>query len=388
MKVLYITPGVFDKGGISRYGRYQIQALRDLLGASSVCVVSMAGPRPDQLERPFQVDWTSSATGVRAKVETSLAVLRLARQHRPDIIWSAHVNFSGLGQVAANLVRAVSVAQVYGSEIWGPRRWDATWGLRANHAVISDCHFTARYLEDHALRPKGTTAVMWDCVDVRRFAPGPPSRRVIERYGIPDPSHYINLLTLGRLSQSSACNKGYDRLLKVFSMLQNTSALHLLYAGQGDMIPELRAEATAMGLASRVHFLGSIHEDDLADVYRSAHVFSLVSHWSVGHGEGIPLTPLEAAACGVPIIVGNQDGSAEAVVRDENGFVIDPFDLPTHQDRISRLVNDADLRVRLGQAARRRIEKEHAYEVFRGRVQRFLRDLPAATEQHRRQALA
>ena len=44
MKILYLTPGCFDKGGISRYNRYQIQALRMLAGAENVFVFSLLGP--------------------------------------------------------------------------------------------------------------------------------------------------------------------------------------------------------------------------------------------------------------------------------------------------------------------------------------------------------
>lgn len=371
MKVLYLTPGVFDKGGISRYGRYQIQALRDLVGTANVRVISMTSPGTDHFEQPFQVEWTSSAIGLRAKLAMTAAIFRLALRFRPDVMWAAHINLSGVSKAIATLIGATSVTQVYGREIWGPQRWDATWGLRKSRYVVSDCLFTARYMEERGLRPLGSTIVLWDCVDVKRFTPGQPDRAVIERYRIPDPDSHVNLLTLGRMT-SSACHKGYDRLLKVFSMLRDMSELHLIYAGQGDLIPQLRADAIEMGLEGRVHFLGSIHEDHLVDVYRCAHIFSLVSHWSFGHGEGLPLTPLEAAACGVPIIVGNQDGSAEAVIDGYNGFVVDPFDLVSHAQYVRRLAADVELRRRMGAAARRRVEEEHAYEVFRARMGRFM----------------
>lgn len=93
------------------------------------------------------------------------------------------------------------------------------------------------------------------------------------------------------------------------------------------------AEARKLGLAGRVHFLGFTREDDPPDVYRSAEVFSLVTHRSVRHGKGIPLTPLEAAACGKLIVVGSQGDSEEAVAEEENGFVVDPHDLEAHADR-------------------------------------------------------
>jgi len=134
----------------------------------------------------------------------------------------------------------------------------------------------------------------------------------------------------------------------------------------------LKRRAAAAGIAERVTFTGSIAEDHLADVYRASHVFSLVSHRALGSGEGIPLTPLEAAACGKPILVGNQDGSAEAVVEGSNGFILDPFDLQTHGERLLQLANDARLRQVMGDAARQRILEFHDYRIFRDRLAAML----------------
>ena len=57
--MLYVTPGCFDKGGISRYGRAQITALRELLGPEQVRVYSIRGPGPGDFETPFPVAWTA-----------------------------------------------------------------------------------------------------------------------------------------------------------------------------------------------------------------------------------------------------------------------------------------------------------------------------------------
>ena len=83
-----------------------------------------------------------------------------------------------------------------------------------------------------------------------------------------------------------------------------------------------------------------IHNNDLPKFYNSAFVFSLVSDRGIGRGEGIPLTPLEAMSCGTPIIVGNHDGSQEAIFpKITNGFLINPFDLQAHEKNILELFN-------------------------------------------------
>jgi phosphatidylinositol alpha-1,6-mannosyltransferase len=219
-------------------------------------------------------------------------------------------------------------------------------------------------VQAHRAGRHAKVGVIWDCVDVHKLTPGAPRPEALRRYGIPDPTTGLNLLTLGRLSQDAA-HKGYDRLLAVFARAAATvPELRLIFAGRGNLVAPLRERAAQMGLADRVFFTGAVHEDDMGDVYRSAHVFSLVSDRGRQRGEGLPLTPLEAAACGVPIIVGNQDGSQEAVVGEQNGFVVDPFDLDGHARRLIQLARRPELRARMGRAARERAEGALSYTRF------------------------
>ena len=130
-----------------------------------------------------------------------------------------------------------------------------------------------------------------------------------------------------------------------------------------------------MGLERKAIFLGSVPEAMLPDVYNLGDMFSLVSERGQGKGEGVPLTPLEAAACGKPIIVGNEDGSQEAVIEGENGRIISPRDPDAMREAIATILLDDENRKRMGLAARARIEAEFSYEGFRNKTGRLLDDL-------------
>ena len=67
-----------------------------------------------------------------------------------------------------------------------------------------------------------------------------------------------------------------------------------------------------------------IPQDDLVPLYNVADLFVLISKKDVLEGEGLPLSLIEALACGVPILAGNQDGSIEAIGENINGFAVDP----------------------------------------------------------------
>ena len=89
----------------------------------------------------------------------------------------------------------------------------------------------------------------------------------------------------------------------------------------------------------------------------------------------MPLTPLEAAACGIPIIVGNEDGSPEAVKDGENGYVVSPRNLKGIRSAILRLADNPTLRIAMGRSGRLTMEREFSYNAFKKRTREMLNSL-------------
>jgi phosphatidylinositol alpha-1,6-mannosyltransferase len=208
---------------------------------------------------------------------------------------------------------------------------------------------------------------VWDCVDVERFQARPRRAELLRQFGIPEGEDKRYVLTLGRIERGSRY-KGYDRLLSIAAELRCHRDIVWLFGGAGDDVERLKKRARDEGLADRVCFLGSIPETSLCDVYNLCDAFALVSDRGPSRGEGIPLTPLEAAACGKPIIVGDEDGSAEAVVQGVNGFIVSPRDPDALRRAVEDLLFNGELRRTMGHAARARIESEFRYETFREKI--------------------
>jgi phosphatidylinositol alpha-1,6-mannosyltransferase len=366
MKILYITTGCFDKGGISRYNRYQISALRELYGEDNVRVLSLLGPDKDGFEEFFPVAWHGTGTGIISKLRMIGKVMAMALFWRPSVILVAHVNLSGLAYMASRCCNAITVLNVYGLEVWSNKRRDATWGLKKAHRIISDCRNTAAYLVDKGIRQPDDIAVIWDCIDLNRFISNDnPDTVRLAKYNIPDPRSHFNILTLGRLSVPDAYYKGYDRLIKVFSkVVQKHQHARLVIAGRGNYRETLETMVKEYGLEKKVFFTGSIEERDLPLVYQSCRLFSLVTESGEGKGEGIPLTPLEAMACAKPVLVGNQDGSREAII-DNNGFVIDPHDLDKQEQVIDQYIERPMLLQQHAQNAYHIARSVFSYERFK-----------------------
>lgn len=155
------------------------------------------------------------------------------------------------------------------------------------------------------------------------------------------------LLNVGRLT----VQKGQEMLLRVARRLKDEGVgFQLLIAGEGELRDELVARARELDVQDRVEFLGFV--EDVTSLLREADVFVFTSLW-----EGMSNALLEAAAAAKPIVTVDSTSNAEAVVDGETGFVVPLGDADAFAGRVRTLVEDPELRDRMGAAARRFVEE-------------------------------
>ena len=372
-RLLYLAIGVFDKGGISRYCRYQIRAMRELLGEQNVRVLSLFGSGPNDFEEEFPVDFSGRGVGIFSELRFFMESVRECMMERPAVVWSSHVRFLPNLMMLRSLAPCAALAvNVYGEELWSGRRLSLQKMLLGRaKMLVSDCHFSAEFLaREYPIAPK-RLRVVWDCVDLSRFRPEQRCLAIMQLFGIPNDVGYRYVLTLGRMERRSRY-KGYDRLLDALGALREHKNLIFMFAGDGDDRVRLEQRARSEGLAAQAFFLGSVPENQLVHVYNLCDVFALVSDRGYGRGEGIPLTPLEAAACGKPIIVGDEDGSRETVIDGRNGIVVSPREPEALRDALLKLLLNDELREKMGREARTIAEENFSYERFRDQTDRLL----------------
>lgn len=108
-----------------------------------------------------------------------------------------------------------------------------------------------------------------------------------------------------------------------------------------------------------VEILGEVHGKSKADLYAHSDVFVFPSHQ-----EALPLVNLEAMQWGLPIVT-TCVGSVPEIVRDKiNGFVVSPRDIKALTDRVITLIDDDDLRMKMGQAGRELYEKYYTIDKY------------------------
>ena len=136
----------------------------------------------------------------------------------------------------------------------------------------------------------------------------------------------------------------------------------------------IQTRLEADGLTDAVRWLGRVPDETLLGWYHTADVFALPALEAGGKFEGFGLVYLEASAAGLPV-VGTRDCGAEEAIRDgETGFLVPQNDPAATADILIRLLNDPDLRARLG-AAGAAFARENGWD----RVARRVLDLYAET---------
>jgi glycosyltransferase involved in cell wall biosynthesis len=172
------------------------------------------------------------------------------------------------------------------------------------------------------------------------------------------PGDRLVLGAVGRLSPE----KGFDLLVRaVARLLQDRHDLALVIAGEGDEAPRLQRLIDELGVGDRVRLLGFCA--DPRAVYEALDGFVLSSL-----REGLPNVLLEAMAVGVPALATRIAGIPRLIEDDVNGLLVEPDSIDELTRGIVRLIGDAGLRTRLGQAGRRTIEQRYD---FARRMQRI-----------------
>jgi len=176
------------------------------------------------------------------------------------------------------------------------------------------------------------------------------------------------VLFMGRLSAP----KGVRELLEAMPLvLARHPEARFVLCGVGETERQeaaLRAEVERRGLAPRVAFLGSLEGRDKAVAYATAAVFVSPS-WT----EAFPLVVPEAMAAGLPMVLTAVGAIPDFVHDGEDGFLVEPRDVPALADRVCRLLDDPGLRRRMSAHVRARAPREFAVEVGAERVRAVFR---------------
>jgi phosphatidylinositol alpha-1,6-mannosyltransferase len=306
---------------------------------------------------------------------TARAVHRLVRQTGASLVVLDPA--LPLGLVGRWLDRPYAVL-VHGAEMTVPGR------LPVSRAMISSVLANARlvvcageYPASEARRATGSrmapVAVVPPGVDKERFRPLDAASRSKARKSLGLPERGPLVVSVSRLVP----RKGMDVLVEAAAALR-ASFPELTVAIGGTGRDRSRLEGLVRRSGAPVRLLGRVPDESLPGLVGAADVFVMAcrDRWAGLEQEGFGIVFLEAAACGVPQVAGRSGGADEAVVHGSTGLVVDdPSDPGAVAAALRRLLTDDALRLRMGEASRRRVEDSFGYDRLARRMAGALADV-------------
>ena len=310
------------------------------------------------------------AMRMRVQFFAKLARLQTLRQ----VNW---VVFTHVGIARAQLKVPRQFRRPYAVFLHGIESWSATLDaerravLRGARARIAISQHTARRVAAaHPDLPPIDTCLLALLPDDEHPDRIPADVRV--DYG----PHAV--VIVGRMATTERY-KGHDQLMLAWQrVLAQVPDASLVMVGRGDDVERIRAKAAALGLGRTVHLPGYLPDAALRAVLRHAAVFAMPSR-----GEGFGLVYLEAMRAGIPCLGSRDDAAADVIVDGETGLLVPRQDTDAIAGAIARLLTDEPMRLRLGEAGRRRYENVFTYPRFRARLAGLLARAFPATDRDR-----
>lgn len=195
-------------------------------------------------------------------------------------------------------------------------------------------------------------------VDCERFRPSGLDERTRARTTFGISVSEIAIAAVGALEP----RKGHRYLIEAIAPLaQSGLAVKSFIAGHGSIRVDLEKEIAQLGCAPRVAMLGRI--DDPRELLWASDIFAMPSL-----NEGLGVAALEAMSCGIPAILSAVGGLREVVEHDVSGILVEPTRPDQIAAAISRLADSAELRAKMGAAARARVETNYSMASMAART--------------------
>ncbi|QIQ04335.1 glycosyltransferase [Streptomyces liangshanensis] len=329
-------------------------------------------------------EWRATRDPGPGLYEETRQAARLVEDLRPDLV-HAHSAKAGL---AGRLAVRGRVPTVFQPHAWSfeavggvtgrlARRWER-WATRWTDRVV--CVSDAERLTGERAGVRASWSVVRNGVDLDRFRPAeepaadPAALRAALPLLAPLPATAPLVVCVGRLCRQ----KGQDILLRAWPLIvRQVPGARLVLVGDGPESAALRDAAPASVL-----FAGAV--PDTTPWYRAADLVVLPSRW-----EGMAVAPLEAMACGRPVVLSDVDGARESLPPGRESLcLVPPEDPPALAEAVSALLRDRPLREAVGSQGRRHVLSSYDVRQTARAIADVYRDVAAVPRPERREPIA
>jgi glycosyltransferase involved in cell wall biosynthesis len=336
----------------------QLRSVRDLGGRA--IGISAPGPWVAELEaegiRHIPLRSSTRAADLGSDLRAIRELYGILRRERVDVLHTHNPKPGVYGRVVGRAVRVPVVVNtvhgLYATPEDALAKRIAVYGLEGFAARWSDAELLQNP-EDLELMERlhltRRAQLLGNGVDLARFDPGrftSTARNAIRReLGIS--ADVVVVGCVGRL----VAEKGYPELFEAMAMLPSDRVTLVVVGGEDTHKDDaLTPQQLDRACGDGVRLLGA--RDDVDQLYAAMDVFALASH-----REGFPRAAMEAAAMGLPIVATDIRGCRQVVDDGVTGLLVPSRDAVALAGALRTLTEDAELRARMGKAARRRAEE-------------------------------
>lgn len=358
-------------GGIQRY----VAALADGLPEGELAVYAPAWAGAAEFDAGLSYPVHRHPTSLMLPGPAVAATAsRLARELGARTVWfGASAPLGLLGPVLRRRAGVETVvASLHGHEVGWSMLPVGRQALRHIGRDADALTVVSRYTRRRVAPALGPLAVLEHLppgVDGALFRPDPAARNELRRrYGLGEAPV---IACISRL----VARKGQDTLIRVLPRIRDRApGTRLLIVGDGPHGARLRRLAAVCGMAGQVVFTGGVPAAELAAHHAVGDVFALPCRTRAGglDVEGLGIVALEAAASGLPVVVGDSGGAPETVADGRTGHVVGGRDLDAVARALVALLTDPDTARAMGAAGRDRMLRDWRWPVQVARLRALL----------------
>jgi glycosyltransferase involved in cell wall biosynthesis len=298
------------------------------------------------------------------------------RRWRPEVA-HAHFWMSGLATMGAAASHGVPAVQTFHALgvvkrlHQGPQDTSPDDRIRLETMVARNIDWVAATCSDEVNelvrmgRPRSAISVIPCGVDVAEFtAHGPTASR----------GRKHRIVSVGRLVP----RKGFETMIRAMRYLPDTELVIVGGPDKSELDGDVEAArlqrvAGQVGVADRVHLYGSVLREEMPMLLRSADVVAATPWY-----EPFGIVPLEAMACGVPVVASSVGGMLDTVENDVTGRLVPPRNPRALADAIGPILSQPRLRQMLGEGGRRRVCERYTWSRVADEVTAVYRRLATA----------
>lgn len=296
---------------------------------------------------PLQAQWIDiAATGPGLPSDIRHIPLgRLPFLSRKTLrVWHARRNTEMLlGLILRNLLR-LRLKLLFTSASQRAHTGYTKWLIGKMDAVVATSRKTAEYLERDA-------QVIMHGINLQDFTPPADKAALRAQMGLPEGPL---LGCYGRIRHQKGTDAFVDAMIDLCGQVPDVHGIVMGRATEkhGAFLTELKDKVAQAGLSDRILFKPEVTVDKIAQWYQVLDLFIAPQRW-----EGFGLTPLEAMACGVPVVATDVGAFSEIVTDPTLGRVVPPGDIPALAAAAAEMLADRDSLARAGQSARAHVER-------------------------------